>query len=57
MTWRKTHLGYPGVDPSPTNPESSEGEPVTILKEDGANAVVRDSNGDTRTVPKSWLRR
>lgn len=33
-------------------PDSEVGEQVKVLKEDGASALIEDSNGNTRVVPK-----
>lgn len=38
-------------------PDTEVGEKVKILKEDGANALIEDSSGETRVVPKGWLKR
>lgn len=38
-------------------PDSEVGERVKVLKEDGANALIEDSSGETRVVPKGWLQR
>lgn len=38
-------------------PDTEVGEKVKVLKEDGANALIEDSSGETRVVPKGWLQR
>lgn len=54
---KKTHMGYPGVFPSPDDQSRPEGETVRVVSEDAANALIQDKDGQTRVVPKSWLRR
>lgn len=38
-------------------PSGSEGEEVTVLEETPSTALIKDSKGDTRVVPKGWLQR
>ena len=53
------YIPVPGEPYYPQGKPDTEGrgELVTVLKEDGANALIKDSNGDTRIVPKGWLQR
>lgn len=60
MGWRRTGYDYipsPGETYYPQGTPESAGEKVKILKEDGANALIEDSEGSTRVVPKGWLKR
>lgn len=61
MGWKKTGYDYipaAGERYYPQGkPDSEVGERAKVLKEDGANALIEDSSGDTRIVPKGWLKR
>jgi len=41
----------------PPNENEPKGEPVWVIKEDAATALVEDSSGSIRLVPKNWLHR
>lgn len=51
------YIPVPGEPYYPQGAPEPKGEKVKILKEYGANALVEDSKGDTRAVPKEWLKR
>lgn len=58
----RTGYDYIPVPGEPYYPQgkpttSDEGEQVKILSETSSTALIEDSKGDTRLVPKSWLRR
>jgi len=55
----RTGYDYVPVPGEPYYPQGKQkaGEMVTVIKEDAVNALVRDSEGSTRVVPKSWLQR
>jgi hypothetical protein len=57
--WKRTGIDYIPVPGEPYYPQGkpSEGEEVTILKEDAVSALVRDSENSIRLVPKNWLKR
>lgn len=38
-------------------PGSESGEQVKVLNENGGAALIQDKDGNTRVVPKGWLRR
>lgn len=51
------YIPSPGEPYYPQGKPEPAGEKVKILKEDGANALIEDSSGETRVVPKGWLQR
>lgn len=51
------YIPAPGEPYHPKGKPEPAGEQVKILKEDGANALIEDSSGASRIVPKGWLKR
>ena len=54
---KQTHMGYPGVHPSPEDQDGpKQGEVVQVIAKDGANTLVRQADGTTRVVPNEWVK-